>query len=153
MLPPLPKVPPSAIIDTQSVLDWFFFGNPVCGPWQAALEAGRWRWIATAPMRDELAHVLGRGIAGRWVGTPAQVLAAFDRWAEIRPVPVPPLGHWPRCRDQDDQKFIDLALTEGATWLVSRDKAVLKLAKHCLAQAGVLVLPPERWPVAPPSAA
>jgi predicted nucleic acid-binding protein len=45
----------------------------------------------------------------------------------------------------DDQKFIDLALLGGATWLVSRDKAVLKLARRCRAQAGLVVTPPHLW--------
>ncbi|MCO5979345.1 PIN domain-containing protein [Ideonella oryzae] len=152
MNPPASSPPPRAVIDTQSVLDWHFFGNPLCAPWLAGLKAGRWRWIATDAMRNELAHVLARGIAGRWAVPAEEVVAAFDRWAEIRPAPTPPLGQWPRCRDRDDQKFIDLALTEGATWLVSRDKAVLKLAKRCLTQAGVQVLPPERWqPTVPPA--
>lgn len=141
----IPCVSPCAVIDTQSVLDWQFFANPVCGNWLTGLQAGAWRWIATPAMRDELAHVLSRGIAGRWAVPAAEVLAAFDRWADIRPVPTAPLGDWPRCRDRDDQKFIDLALTHGARWLVSRDKAVLKLARRCLQQAGVQVLTPDAW--------
>lgn len=136
---------PCAVIDTQSVLDWHFFGNPVCAAWAGGLTAGGWRWIATAAMREELAHVLDRGIPGPWAPSPAAVLAAFDRWAEIRPAPTPPLGGWLRCRDRDDQKFIDLALLGGATWLVSRDKAVLKLARRCRERSRLLVLPPEQW--------
>lgn len=143
------RISPCAVIDTQSVLDWQFFANPVCGDWLAGLQAGTWGWIATPAMRDELAHVLGRGIRGRWSTPTAQVLAVFDQWAEILPVPVVPWGGWPRCRDPDDQKFIDLALTCGARWLVSRDKAVLKLARHCRERSGLTVVPPEQWQ--PPS--
>ena len=147
MHPPAPR--PCAVIDTQSVLDWHYFGNPSCGQWLESLAAGRWHWIATAAMRDELAHVLARGIPGRSGPSAQQVLAAFDQWADVRPAPTPPLGGWPRCRDPDDQKFIDLALLGGATWLVSRDKAVLKLARRCRAQAGLVVTPPHLWaPVA-----
>ena len=35
----------------------------------------------------------------------------------------------PRCTDPDDQKFLDLALHAHAKWLVSRDKALLRLAR------------------------
>ncbi len=37
---------------------------------------------------------------------------------------------FPRCRDPDDDPFIRLAWQAGADALVSRDKAVLKLAKR-----------------------
>ena len=37
---------------------------------------------------------------------------------------VPPL---PRCRDADDQKFLELAARTGADLLVSKDKALLRL--------------------------
>ncbi len=36
----------------------------------------------------------------------------------------PPL---PRCKDPDDQKFLELAARSGADLLVSKDKALLKL--------------------------
>jgi predicted nucleic acid-binding protein len=39
-----------------------------------------------------------------------------------------PLG-FPRCRDSDDDPFLQLAWRAGADALVSRDKAVLKLAR------------------------
>jgi putative PIN family toxin of toxin-antitoxin system len=35
----------------------------------------------------------------------------------------------PRCRDPDDQKFLQLAQRAGAAWLLTRDKALLALRK------------------------
>jgi predicted nucleic acid-binding protein len=35
-----------------------------------------------------------------------------------------------RCRDADDQVFIDLALVHRARWLLTRDKALLALARR-----------------------
>lgn len=35
----------------------------------------------------------------------------------------------PRCRDPDDQKFLQLAQRAGADWLLTRDKALLALRK------------------------
>ena len=56
--------------------------------------------------------------------------AGWQRWCET----VEPLGHAStaglRCTDPDDQKFIDLALQTGASALLSRDRAVLKLARR-----------------------
>ncbi|MBX3622048.1 MAG: PIN domain-containing protein [Rhizobacter sp.] len=48
-----------------------------------------------------------------------------------------------RCTDPDDQKFIDLAVA-NARWLVSRDRAVLKLARRA-ALFGLQVVSPDRW--------
>ncbi|MGI4857360.1 MAG: PIN domain-containing protein, partial [Janthinobacterium lividum] len=42
-----------------------------------------------------------------------------------RPTPV-----LPRCSDRDDQKFLELAARSGAHWLVTKDKALLKLARR-----------------------
>ena len=36
----------------------------------------------------------------------------------------------PRCRDQDDQKFLILAARCQADLLLTRDKLLLKLARH-----------------------
>ena len=52
-----------------------------------------------------------------------------------------------RCTDGDDQKFIDLALGHGARWLLSRDRAVLKLARRAR-PLGLSVLTPETWSAA-----
>ena len=49
-----------------------------------------------------------------------------------------------RCTDPDDQKFIDLALHSGAQWLLSRDRAVLKLAREAR-QRGLAIVAPHVW--------
>jgi len=56
-----------------------------------------------------------------------------------------------RCTDPDDQKFIDLAATSGAQWLISRDRAVLKLRKRAFALAQLRIVSPAEWrPTASP---
>jgi predicted nucleic acid-binding protein len=52
--------------------------------------------------------------------------------------------HRLRCTDPDDQMFVDLALEAGARWLVSRDRAVLRLARPAL-PLGLAIVAPERW--------
>ena len=42
--------------------------------------------------------------------------------------PSRPAARLPRCRDADDQKFLDLALTGRAEALVTSDKKLLELA-------------------------
>lgn len=137
---------PEAVIDTQSVLDWLYFHDPACAGWEAARQAGQWRGVASAAMRAELAHVLGRMfLPDSSAERNAQVLADFD--ARITVVEAPEAGSVgaPRCRDRDDQKFIELAVARRVRWLVSRDKMVLKLRSRLRALAGVGVLGAPGW--------
>ena len=46
------------VLDTNIVLDLMLFGDPATPPLKAALAAGELLWIATPPMREELARVL-----------------------------------------------------------------------------------------------
>jgi len=133
-----------AVLDTNVVLDWLLFQNPCMTPWVAALTAGRVRWQASPAMRNELAHVLERGLASARGATPQPCLAAWDRWAEMVPaLPAAPARRL-HCTDPDDQMFIDLAQTQGARWLLTRDRALLRLARRARAQ-GIEVSTPERW--------
>jgi predicted nucleic acid-binding protein len=51
----------------------------------------------------------------------------------------------PVCTDRDDQKFLELARDAQADILITKDKALLKLAKR-LAKAGMFkVMQPEKW--------
>ena len=132
------------IIDTQSILDWQLFQDSICAAWGPPGSA--WCWLATAAMRDELAHVLGRSFALARPGRPEQVLAFFDRFAQILADPPPAALNCPlRCTDPDDQKFIDLALSLPGSWLVSRDRAVLKLRRRAALVAGVHIVRPDEW--------
>lgn len=148
--PPLPA-PPSVVIDTNVVMDWLVFRNPGCGPLVQALEAGVVRWIATEEMRGELAHVLGRGVASTYSPDLALIDDTWVRLATTVPAPLATLVPRLRCTDTDDQKFIELALHAGR-WLITRDRAVLKLARRA-AVLGVTITTPERWIPPEPAAA
>ncbi len=140
-----PSAPPTVVLDTNAVLDWMVFSNPELGRLAAAIVAGEVHWIATAAMRDELAHVLGRGHLDVWQPDLPAIWAQWDRHCALQPAPPPagPPGRL-RCSDPDDQPFIDLARAAGARWLISRDRAVLKLARR-LREHGVEVMPPGVW--------
>ncbi len=118
------------MLDTNIVLAWLLFEDPGCERLDAAIVAARLRWVASAAMRDELVHVLGRGIANGRKRDARSVLERWERWAMIVEPSDRPSPRDLRCSDTDDQKFIDLALQVGASALVSRDRAVLKLARR-----------------------
>lgn len=134
---------PAVVLDTNVVLDWLLFGDSLVGPVAAAVTGGRVDWLATAAMRDELAHVLGRGLAASRGADAARLLGLWDRHARMRAAAP---AHHLACSDPDDQKFLDLALATRARWLVSRDRALLKLGRRA-AVLGLAIVTPERWQI------
>lgn len=145
MLRPLMHIPdrPIAVIDTQVLMDWLVFRDARIAPLVEAITGARLRWIATPAMHAELLHVLGRGVAASWAPDLTAINVAFERWRYLIGSPAPPAVRLV-CRDPDDQMFIDLALAERARWLISRDRAVLALAKRARPH-GVEILTPEAW--------
>jgi putative PIN family toxin of toxin-antitoxin system len=122
-----PRPPAGTVLDTNWVLDVWLFNDPRTHAWQQALQRGEVRWLACAAMRVELERVLTyplvqRGLLARNVAATA-VLQAFDQHVTLLP-PAPP--YTVRCRDADDQIFIDLAVQQQAA-LLSKDRAVLTL--------------------------
>lgn len=145
---------PAAVLDTNAVLALYWFQDARVARLGAALQTGELRWLASSAMRQELVHVLGRLQAVSCErGSPEaahpgedamrRVIDAFDLLATLVPPCSGPPS--PRCTDADDQKFIDLALHSGAAWLLSRDRAVLKLRHRLAALGNCRVMRPEDW--------
>ena len=55
------------------------------------------------------------------------------------------LSPLPRCPDPDDQKFLELARDAQADWLITKDKALLNIAKKRFDGAGFKIGTPEHW--------
>ncbi len=140
-----PRAALDLVLDTNVVLDWLAFRHPVGTPIEEALTSGQCRWLCTRPMRDELARVVVRESLERWAIDAHAVLAVFDALAVDMGVP-PPLGAADclRCTDPDDQMFIDVAIARRAHALLTRDRAVLRLASRAR-RFGVLIATPEAW--------
>ena len=134
---------PLIVLDTNAVLDWLLFADPAMQALATAIKQGRLRWIATAAMRGEFAHVLGRGLAATRGADPAGFDLTWNQHCTEHPT-APRADARLRCTDTDDQKFLDLALATGARWLISRDRAVLKLRRSAAAQ-GLAIVPPVQW--------
>ena len=134
--------PPRITLDTNVVLDWLVFRNPAVLPLVAAIEADRVQWVACASMRNELARTLGYDNLVHWAPDRERALATFDAHARLLPHPatLPAL----RCNDPDDQVFLDLAVEAGARWLLSHDRALLRLARRARG-LGVAVVQPRLW--------
>ena len=96
-------------------------------------------------MRDELARVLVRDVLARWAIDAPAVLQVFDELG-VDAGDLAPLGAVERLRSTDphDQMFIDLAVARRAHALLTRDRALLRLASRAR-RVGVLVATPEAW--------
>lgn len=133
---------PLTVLDTNVVLDWLVFDEPRARPLIAAITASRLRWLTTQAILVEQRHVFASFAASRWRADPQALEAACARWSRIVEAPI--VVRAPRCSDADDQVFIDLALAHRARWLVTRDRALLKLARRMRA-FGTEVLTPAAW--------
>ena len=138
--------PQLIVIDSQSLFDWMVFRNPVCARWDAALSTQEWKWIFTSEMKAEFDFVAAKGFGERWPVDAEAVASAWSRHGQQVETP-PPASAATRlhCTDADDQKFIDLAIASRAHMLVTRDKALLRLARQALERHGVRVCRPEVW--------
>jgi predicted nucleic acid-binding protein len=133
--------PHTVVLDTNAVLDWLLFANPSMAALGAAIEHGSLRWLTTPAMRDEFRHVLQRGLAAAR-GADRTTLA--DCWARHAQEQAEAAASTLRCSDRDDQKFLDLALAGGVRWLVSRDRALLRLRRPAAAR-GLAIIQPQEW--------
>jgi predicted nucleic acid-binding protein len=139
---PVPDLP-AVVLDTNAVLDWLLFQDRRMPALREALDGGQLRWLATCRMRDEFCVALSGAALARWQPDEAALLARFDQRVCLWPDP-PPAPRNLRCGDPDDQVFVDLALACGARWLVSHDRAVLRLRRPMRAH-GTQVCRPGEW--------
>jgi putative PIN family toxin of toxin-antitoxin system len=143
-----------AVLDTNVLLDLWLFDDPSVLPLRTALESGRMQVLRSADIDAEFAEVIRRPQFGLDEATCVRTLAAWRRRAQAFVVEpgLAPLA----CTDPDDQKFLDLAFAAGADLLLTRDKALLKLARKA-ASAGLQIRRPaamadDRQPAGSPNA-
>jgi predicted nucleic acid-binding protein len=135
------------VLDTNVVLDWLVFRDPCTARLAQQLARGLWQWHVTADMRIELEHVLTYESLSAWSPDRGAVLATWESLARQTAAPTLALAQPLRCTDPDDQKFIDLALSLPGATLLSRDRAVLKLARRAR-PLGVIITTPQAWSAA-----
>ncbi|HKB82096.1 MAG TPA: putative toxin-antitoxin system toxin component, PIN family [Burkholderiales bacterium] len=136
------------VLDTNVWIDWLVFNDPSIAPLKAARQHGRINIVVNAACLEELHAVLAYPEFNLDDARKKDHLAEIDRLA-IRHGHHRPAGPiaLPRCSDPDDQKFLMLALDAAADWLLTRDKALLKLNRH-LKSAGLRVGSPAQWSAA-----
>jgi len=113
------------VLDTNVVLDLFHWANTDAVPIMAALEAGHIECFVDERTLDELRRVL---TYPQLKMTPEMITERYARYSSlVKCVPAGEAPPLPRCKDKDDQKFLELSARCSADILVSKDKALLKL--------------------------
>ncbi|WP_261529045.1 putative toxin-antitoxin system toxin component, PIN family [Burkholderia multivorans] len=144
---PSSLAPPAAcrvVLDSNVWIDILVFDDPATRPILAALECGTLAAVIDGRCLTELEHVLDYPQFRARAIDKAAALATVARLAHVvEPAPAdadaPPL---PKCKDRDDQKFLELARAAQAEWLVSKDRALLKLAKRTARDFGFRIAQP-----------
>jgi putative PIN family toxin of toxin-antitoxin system len=141
MIPVPPKV---IVIDTNVCLDLFVFKDPRWAGLLAALESGAVEAVTRSDCRDEYNIVLHYKHLPLDDDSRPLAAARFDQLIKVV-APAESGVRLPVCTDKDDQKFLEVARDAQAAILVTKDKALLKLARR-LAKAGMFkVMVPEAW--------
>ena len=129
---------PRAVIDTNVLLDFWVFDDPAARPLRAAVESGQVNALRSGDSVDELTQVIMREKFELATDARFGVLRDWDRLATpVERVFAAPFA----CSDRDDQKFLDLAYSARADWLVTRDKALLKLTRRARRDGLKILLP------------
>lgn len=118
------------VLDTNVLVSLWIFADSRYAPLRTALEDGRWQALTNEACRAEFARVLNYPQFALPPQRQQQALAEYGRLA-VAVIDLPaeraPL---PRCKDRDDQKFLELARDGAAEWLVTADRALLVLARR-----------------------
>lgn len=132
------------VIDTNVCLDLFVFHDPRWAPLLAALERGEVKAVTRADCRDEYRIVLHYPHLPLDDDSRALAAARFDALVSVVAPDSKPV-RLPVCTDRDDQKFLEIARDANAAILITKDKALLKLARKT-AQGGLFrIMLPEAW--------
>ena len=116
------------VLDTQIWLDWLVFDDASVARLREAHAAKRVDIVIDAACEAELVRVLGYDL-GKFTLEQEEQTQCIARLRSIaRRVAPRAAAALPRCRDADDQKFLELAAAAGARYLVSKDQALLELA-------------------------
>ena len=140
-------IPKRIVLDTNVCLDLFVFCDPRWQELLAALRDGSVEAVTRADCRMEWQIVLG--YSHLRLDAPGQQRCSEQFDALIRCMPETTLDiaavPLPQCRDRDDQKFLELAHDSGASALITKDKALLKLAGRTRRAGLFSILLPQDW--------
>ncbi len=136
--------PRKVVLDTNVLVSLYVFTDSRFAPIRARIERGEWQAFTDDACLAEFRRVLGYSLFA--LGEEQQETARIAYAASVTSLAAPrrePLASLPRCRDRDDQKFLELARDAGADFLVTADKDLLRLARRDRLRGLFRILTPE----------
>jgi putative PIN family toxin of toxin-antitoxin system len=122
--------PARLVLDTNIVMDMLHFANRHTLPIQAAINRGQLHCFTDGECLAELERVTGYPEFGLDATARRALMQNYRQFVRIHDADSEENYVLPRCRDADDQKFLILGMRCQADLLITRDKLLLKLARH-----------------------
>ena len=143
--PVFPSTPALRVVfDTNVLVSLYVFADSRFAPLRARIESGELLAITNEACFGEFRRVLGYPLFALEESRQQAALAAYDAHVRHHAEPAQAeLVPRPRCKDRDDQKFLELARDARADWLVTADKALLRLARRDRLRGLFRILSPE----------
>ncbi|MGI4814846.1 MAG: putative toxin-antitoxin system toxin component, PIN family [Janthinobacterium lividum] len=149
------------VLDSNIWIDILVFDDPATRPILAALEHASLHAVIDQRCRHELARVLDYPQFARFAVDREAALATVARLTTLHDIETPEAlaaaaeldrthGSLPRCSDPDDQKFLELSRATSACWLVTKDRALLKLNRTTQRRFGFSITLPQAFVAAHP---
>lgn len=119
------------VLDTNVLVSLYVFADSRFAPLRTRIENGEWQAVSNDACFGEFRRVLGYPMFALTEEQQQDALAAYGALVTLPAGPVADASiSLPRCKDRDDQKFLELARDSQADWLVTADKALLRLARR-----------------------
>lgn len=118
------------VLDTNIVMDMLHFADRHTHPLQTLILDGQLQCFSDTDCLAELERVTGYPEFGLDLAARNALMEGYRRFVTVRDAVGEEDYPLPRCRDADDQKFLILAARCQADLLVTRDKLLLRLARH-----------------------
>jgi putative PIN family toxin of toxin-antitoxin system len=138
-------IPDRVVIDTNVCLDLFVFRDARWAPLLNALQDRRIHAVTRADCRTEWLLVLDYPHLPLDPQSRARAKQEFDQLIACIAPDADASTKLPVCKDRDDQKFLELAHHSGAQTLITKDKALLKLARKTAKTGLFAIVTPEAW--------
>ncbi|MBI5108526.1 MAG: putative toxin-antitoxin system toxin component, PIN family [Rhodocyclales bacterium] len=133
------------MFDTNVLVSLYVFADSRFTPLRDKVDAGEWLALTGEACLEEFRRVLTYPMFALSADRQQAALAAYEQ--RVAQIPAISAGTacaaLPRCKDRDDQKFLELARDGAADWLVTADKALLKLARRDGLRGLFCILTPE----------
>jgi len=133
------------IFDTNVCLDLFVFRDPQYRDFFQSMQNKTIKAVTSPECREEWLRVLYYPNLPLDDLSRKRCIEEFDTHIECVVFNKQSLPSLPVCRDESDQKFLELACAAKAGFLITKDKTLLKLAKKTLKTGFFHIIHPLKW--------